>query len=101
MNASAPTLDGSPWVERVAALAPREFRERYLLPRRPVVLTDALAHWNALQRFTPAFFRDAYAERPVRIRGRTIASARSSLCNSPRARRRRRRIHARSPNATT
>ena len=69
-NAPALTLDGSPWVERVASLEPQAFRERYVLPRRPVVLTDALARWNALQRFTPAFFRDAYAERPVRIRGR-------------------------------
>ena len=65
MNAPAPTLDGSPWVERVASLEPQAFRERYVLPRRPVVLTDALREWQALRVFTPNFFRQRFANVPV------------------------------------
>ena len=49
------------WVDRVDRLDPREFRQRYLEPRRPVVLRHALERWSAPARFTPEFFLERYA----------------------------------------
>ncbi len=63
-------VDAATWVDRVDTLDPADFRARYLEPRRPVVLRRALEQWSAPDRFTPAFFLERYADRPVRIRGR-------------------------------
>lgn len=60
----------SPWIERVHDVTLADFVRRYRKPRRPVVLTDALRDWSALERFTPEFFRREFADRAVRIRGR-------------------------------
>jgi hypothetical protein len=58
------------WIERVSGITPAEFAERYRDTRRPVILTDALRGWPALERFTPEFFRSQYGDRIVRVRGR-------------------------------
>lgn len=60
----------SPWIDRRDNLSQRAFRREYLLPRRPVVLTDALADWPALKMFTPDFFLQNFADARVQIRGR-------------------------------
>ena len=57
-------------VERVTGLGVREFMARYRKPRRPVILTDALADWPGLGRLTPDFFKRELGDRPIRIRGR-------------------------------
>lgn len=57
-------------VERVAGLTLRDFVARYRKPRRPVILTDALADWPARDRYTPEFFKREHGERPIRICGR-------------------------------
>jgi hypothetical protein len=67
---TTPTAEAEPWVDRVETLDPADFRERYQARRRPVVLSNAFGQWPALGRFTPKFFLDHYADRPVRIRGR-------------------------------
>ncbi len=88
-NATAPAADAPGWVDRVDALDVRTFRERYLLPRRPVVLRNALAAWPGLGRLTPQYFLDGYADRPVRIRGRqhrlgdVVAQQLASSAESP------------------
>ena len=56
-------------VPRVAGLSAEEFERDYLLPRRPVVLTDATQHWNAVSRWTPQFLREYYGAKPVVIDG--------------------------------
>lgn len=58
------------WVERTHGITLPDFVARYRKPRRPVVLTDALRGWPALERFTPDFFRREFGGHPVRIRGR-------------------------------
>lgn len=63
-------LPVSPWVEEVDRLDLRQFRDRYLLPRRPVVVRGALDAWPARHRFTPEFFLEHHADRVVRVRGR-------------------------------
>ena len=67
--ASASQGAGSHWVERRNEVDAREFREQFVRPRRPLVLTDALRGWSALETFTPEFFRRNFADAPVRIRG--------------------------------
>ncbi|MFI4969678.1 MAG: transcription factor, partial [Lysobacterales bacterium] len=89
--ASPATLnaDALPWVERIAGIGVAEFAARYRKPRRPVILTDALRDWPALERFTPDFFRREFADRPVRIRGRNyrlgevIAMQQASSAENP------------------
>ena len=58
------------WVERAGPMDPAIFRARYARTRRPVVLSGAVAHWPALQRFSPEFFQREYGNRVVRVRGR-------------------------------
>lgn len=60
----------SPWIERRDDLEVGEFCERYLRPRRPVVLTNALRDWPGLAAFTPEFFRSEFGHMPVKVRGR-------------------------------
>ncbi len=62
--------EASSWVDRISGIGVDEFVARYRKPRRPVILTDALRDWPALERFTPEYFRREFADRPVRIRGR-------------------------------
>lgn len=62
--------DDTPWVRRVSGLSDAEFASHYRLPRRPVILADALAEWTACGRFTPEFFLREHGDQPVRIRGR-------------------------------
>jgi Cupin-like domain len=54
-------------IDRVSGLTHRQFVRRYLTPQRPVVLTDATAHWKALGRWTPEFFRERYGDVAVEI----------------------------------
>jgi hypothetical protein len=58
-------------VERRTRLDPAEFRDEYLLPRRPVVLTDAAAAWPIYHRGTPEYFRRRYGDRGVKLFGQT------------------------------
>lgn len=67
----AEAADGRPWVERRRGLSLQAFANEYLRQRRPVILTDALGEWDALKTFTPQFFRTAFAEARVQVRGRS------------------------------
>ena len=44
-------------IERRDRLSYEEFARQYLYPLRPVILTDALNIWPAMQRWTPEFFK--------------------------------------------
>jgi hypothetical protein len=68
-DAAAPA-QARPWIERKRSLSRRDFVSGYLRARRPVVLTEALAEWAALKTFSPEFFRSAFADAPVQVRGR-------------------------------
>lgn len=62
-------------VERRSALSASEFRECYLLPRVPVVLSDASAEWPIHGRGNPDYFRSRLGTVPVRFLGRQVALA--------------------------
>ncbi|HEY4335548.1 MAG TPA: cupin-like domain-containing protein [Puia sp.] len=46
-------------VDRRSNLSYEEFKHEYLLPRKPVIITDATAKWKASS-WTPQFFKDRY-----------------------------------------
>ena len=56
-------------VERRSNLSDAEFRARYLVPRHPVVITDAARAWPIHGRGTPDYFRSAYGNCRVRVLG--------------------------------
>lgn len=58
-------------IERISGVSHREFVRRFIDPQRPVVLTDAIAHWRAVGRWTPEFFRATYGDVPVVIDKKT------------------------------
>lgn len=44
-------------IERRDRLSYEEFADRHLYPLRPVIITDALNRWAAVERWTPEFFK--------------------------------------------
>lgn len=65
---AAPSL---PAIEKRAGVAPTEFYREYVLPRRPVVLTDALAGWPALGKWTPEFFAKGWPDKTFEMDGKS------------------------------
>ena len=76
-------------VDRRRELSYDEFVDDYCLPRRPVILTDAITHWPAARRWTPAYFADRVGARHVEIDGRSLtvnellASLETSTAEAP------------------
>ena len=60
-------------IDRHAALGHEQFEREYLRPLRPVILTDAIAHWKALGRWSPQFFKQEYGHLQVEVDGETMA----------------------------
>lgn len=60
-----------PSIERRHDLPHEVFVRDYLMPLRPVILTDATKHWAALGKWTPELFRDRYGALDVTIDGKT------------------------------
>jgi len=56
-------------IERVGGISARDFIERFVAPRKPVVLTDAISDWPALGLWTPDWFHTTWGDRVVRCRG--------------------------------
>ncbi len=59
-------------IDRREKLSYREFERDYLLPLRPVIVTDAVRGWPALGKWTPEFFREHYGTLPIRVDGRSM-----------------------------
>jgi len=54
-------------VERRSRLSRDEFMERYVLPGRPVVLTDLADDWPARTRWTPQYLKERYGDVEVEV----------------------------------
>jgi len=48
-------------IDHVSRLSRELFEERYAYSGRPVIITDAMANWSALQSFSFEFFRGIYS----------------------------------------
>ncbi|MEJ0101655.1 MAG: hypothetical protein WDO19_03440 [Bacteroidota bacterium] len=46
-------------IDRRSNLSYEEFKEKYLFPRKPVIITDATAKWKA-SNWTPQWFKERY-----------------------------------------
>ncbi len=56
-------------VEKRSGLSDQQFYADYVLNNRPVVLTDALADWPALGKWSPEFFAERYPDKEFEIDG--------------------------------
>ena len=61
----------APAIEKRAGVVPGEFYREYMLPRRPVVLTDALDGWPALGKWTPEFFGEGWPDKTFEMDGKS------------------------------
>jgi len=59
-------------IDRRAGLSPDQFEREFLRPLRPVVLTDAIAHWPALGRWSPQFFKTEHGDLEIEVDGETM-----------------------------
>lgn len=58
-----------PQIERRAGLGEREFIREYLRQRRPVVVTDGMRNWSALEKWTPEYFKRLLGDMTVCLQG--------------------------------
>ncbi len=54
-------------IERVANLTPRDFKQNYLRPGKPVLIEGAARNWNCCRRWTLEFLRDRCGDEIVKI----------------------------------
>lgn len=59
-------------IERIDRLDPEVFLRRHLVPRRPVIVTQAIHDWPALTRWTPARFAALFGELEVELQGQSF-----------------------------
>jgi hypothetical protein len=62
-------------IDRRSGLSHGAFVSEYLLPQRPVILTDVIQHWKAIRTWSPQMFKDMFGAREVSIDGRTYTVA--------------------------
>ncbi|HRI15618.1 MAG TPA: cupin-like domain-containing protein [Verrucomicrobiota bacterium] len=66
------TSTSSRSVDRVRSLGYDDFIEHYVIPRRPVILEEAISFWPALHKWTPDFWRERYGDRTIEIDGKSL-----------------------------
>jgi len=59
-------------IDKRSNLSSKEFINEYVLPSKPVVITDAIKNWPALGKLTPRFFKSKYGHIEKVIDGITI-----------------------------
>lgn len=58
-------------IERRSGLTARQFMDEYIIPNKPVILTDQADAWEARKVFTPEFFKKNFADKTGSIKGVT------------------------------
>ena len=69
MTQLSDTLSSST-IERRHELPHEQFVSDYLMPLKPVILTDALKHWPALGRWSPQMFKREFGQVDVTVDGK-------------------------------
>jgi histone arginine demethylase JMJD6 len=67
--------DSAGGVDRRERLSLRELVEEYVIPERPVIVSDAAAEWPAMGKFTFDFFRERYGHLLKTVHGKTYTLA--------------------------
>ena len=57
-------------LERIAGIKQDEFITKYVNPRRPVILQDAISQWPAIRKWGADFWIETYGDRRVEIEGK-------------------------------
>jgi len=60
-------------IDRWAGVSPEQFMTEYADPLKPVILTDAIAHWGALGKWSPQFFQERYGDLRVEVDGEAMS----------------------------
>lgn len=68
-------------VERREGVSTDEFLEQYYFCNRPVILTDAMRGWKAMERWTPEYLKQRCGEQTVQIQARRNSNARYEIDN--------------------
>jgi histone arginine demethylase JMJD6 len=68
-------------IERRVDLSYAEFAEKYQYANKPVIVTDALRQWKALERWTPEFFKREFSDLAFSIGDDSKGSARCKADN--------------------
>ena len=58
-------------IERIKNITPDEFRNNYVVKRKPVVIEDATLQWRALNKWTADFWTKNYEEKKVVVDDKT------------------------------
>ena len=59
-------------IDRRSALSYQAFVSEYLFPQKPVVITDGLAEWPAMSKWTPEFFKTVHGDKQVTVEGKDM-----------------------------
>src|SRR5262245_18104560 len=54
-------------IDRRAKLSYEDFAREYMYPCKPVIMTGALDHWRAMQRWTPEFFKSEFGTMKLNV----------------------------------
>jgi|SRR6185436_1098734 len=57
-------------IDRRDRLTAKEFLNEYIIPNKPVVLTDAASEWKAHKVFTPEFFKKNFPNKVATLKGK-------------------------------
>jgi hypothetical protein len=62
-------------IDRRSELSREQFEREYLYPLKPVIVTDGIAHWGALGKWSPQFFKTTYGSIVVEVDGESMTLA--------------------------
>ena len=52
-------------IERIERVSREDFRNNFLIPRKPVVIDGAIEEWNALEKWNPDYLRKQWGEHEI------------------------------------
>src|SRR5688572_30723602 len=62
-------------IDRVESISPQDFREKYLLPKKPVIITDLAKEWPAYTKWTWDYFKSLVGDVEVDVYNNIRAGA--------------------------
>lgn len=62
-------------IDRVDSISPEDFKKNYLLPKRPLIITDLAKSWPAYNKWTWDFFKDLVGKEKVGVYNNIRAGA--------------------------
>ena len=59
-------------IDRRSKLSYKAFATEYLFPQKPVIITDGLAEWPAMSKWTPEFFKTVHGDKRITVEGKDM-----------------------------